>query len=139
MKTRHQARELALQVLFQTQFPSDFDARTTLMHYRGPSMEEVTFEYAKDLVLGVITTKSELDKRLQALVKNWTLDRLAAVDLAVLRIAAYEMSYLELGPKIAINEAIELSKKFGTTESGSFVNGVLDEYARHHLHLCSEK
>ena len=83
--------------------------------------------FVDNLVHGVLKHQAEIDARITAQLENFTLARLSTTDRNVLRLAVYEMFYCtDIPPIVAINEAIELSKKFGTEESGSFVNGVLD-------------
>ncbi|MNV93759.1 hypothetical protein D3C71_1884870 [compost metagenome] len=85
-----------------------------------------TPEFVLELVNGVWEKKSEIDVLLGDYLKGWQISRLSRVDRQVLRLAAYEMIYREDAPaKVVVNEAIELAKHFGTTESGKFVNGVL--------------
>jgi len=84
-------------------------------------------EFIENLVWGVMNNRQQLDYLISKyLSKNWTLDRIAITDLCALRLAAYELIYLEnMPPKVTINEAVELSKKYGTVENGKFVNGLL--------------
>ena len=129
-ETRRLARELALQVLFQQEFSPTLDYETGLKTFRGnfQAPEEV-WNYALTLLNGLETHKEKIDQTIDSNSSHWTLDRMALVDLNILRIASYELLFLsdEIPPKTAINEAIEISKKYGTTESGGFVNGVLDQ------------
>ncbi|OXM16740.1 transcription antitermination factor NusB [Paenibacillus herberti] len=88
--------------------------------------EGETGEFAKQLVLGVIERKVAIDAMLQQYLTGWQVDRLSKVDHQVLRLACYELVFgVDVPPKAVVNEAIELSKHFGTNESGKFVNGVL--------------
>lgn len=83
-------------------------------------------DYARRLVVGVQTNRREIDRRLSELLEDWTLDRLSAVDRAVLRMAACELLFFPgIPPLVTIDEAIDIAKKFSTAESGRFVNGVL--------------
>ncbi len=131
MSSRHQARELALQILFQVQFSKKVNYVESLNLYRGDhKINEDDFKYAESLISGVIEHRDQLDGLIEGFLKNWKLDRLSLVDLNVLRIAVFEIQNLQLDAKVAINEAVEIAKKYGTTDSGSFVNGVLDQIAR---------
>ena len=89
-------------------------------------------EYAEQLVLGVDAHRAELDERLSSTSENWPLDRMPVVDRAILRLAVYEMLYVDDVPiSVSINEAVELAKQFGgEDESSRFVNGVLGRIAR---------
>ncbi|MBI4816251.1 MAG: transcription antitermination factor NusB [Deltaproteobacteria bacterium] len=91
-------------------------------------VDERAREYAADLVHGVVGHQDELDEAIRSVSKNWRLERMARVDLAVLRIGAFELLHRanDVPRKVAIDEAIELAKLFGTRESAAFVNGILD-------------
>ena len=83
--------------------------------------------FAQRLVEGTLEHQDEIDRRLQAVARNWDLKRMAIVDRNVMRVAAYELIWCDdVPPKVAINEAIEIGKKFSTANSGGFVNGLLD-------------
>lgn len=86
-------------------------------------------DYADELIRGVKARAPEIDGLIQAASQRWKIDRMAMVDRNLLRMAVFEMKYLPspLKPSIVINEAVDLAKKFGTNESGSFVNGILDQ------------
>lgn len=105
-------------------------------HHSLPREEEdsrtnyESLDFATELVKGVTENLSVIDKLLTAKSKNWSLVRMARVDLCILRIAIFELLYRSDIPKnVTINEAIEVAKKFGTEDSPSFVNGILDEIA----------
>ena len=79
------------------------------------------------LVNGVLETKDELDALIERFSKNWDIKRMSGVDLNVMRIAVFELLYCDdIPPKVSINEAVDVGKKFGTEESGSFINGIMD-------------
>lgn len=87
--------------------------------------------YAETLVKGVVEYRPVLDKRLREVAKNWSLERMSGVDLSILRICAYELLYLpDVPTRVAINEAIEIAKRYGTKDSPAFVNGLLDKIAQ---------
>lgn len=131
-RRRSRARELALQLLFQFDLRGpDYAAElgTTLqelcMQAAEGDAEVATF--ALRLVEGVLAHRAQLDARLKQVARNWDLQRMANVDRNVLRLAMHELSHCpDVPPKVAINEAIELAKKFSTANSGGFVNGILD-------------
>lgn len=84
-------------------------------------------EFAVRLVTGTLEMREAIDARLQAVTRNWDLRRMANVDRNVLRMSIYELGYCtDVPPKVAINEAIDLAKKYSTANSGGFVNGILD-------------
>jgi transcription antitermination factor NusB len=123
-RNRTIARENALQALFQQDLTGDPEEELNEL-LSGVAKEER--EYARALVKGVLGNKQELDSRIIEATDNWKLDRIAAVDRAVLRLGLYELLEMtEVPPKVVINESVELAKKFSTAKSGAFVNGVLD-------------
>ncbi len=131
MRLRTHARELALQFLFQIDFQGDGLA-SELDDFldealRGKPGTTPAKIYARRLVHGVIAERAALDALIEKAAANWDLDRMAAVDRNALRIGLYEMLYDDDIPtKVAINEAIELGKRYSTEASGAFVNGILD-------------
>ncbi len=87
-------------------------------------------EFAEDLVQGVIENRELIDQKIHEKSKNWSIPRMARVDLNILRMATYELLIRNDIPRnVSINEAIEVAKKFGTEESPAFINGILDEIA----------
>ena len=131
MRLRTRARELALQFLFQVEFQGDAYRDeldewldTELAGKAGTTEAKI---YARELVDGVIAHRAEIDVLLAAAASNWELARMAGIDRNALRIGCYEMLYAaDIPTKVAINEAIELGKRFSTEASGAFVNGILD-------------
>ena len=127
---RHQARELALKVLFQLEGSGD-DPEEVLRYHasEGASTDEVT-NFARQLVRGVIDNREKLDAILSETSEHWKLEQMAKVDRVILRIAVYEIAIDRKVPtKAAINESIELAKTFSGDESGRFVNGILGRVA----------
>ncbi len=133
---RRLGRELAVQSLYQMEMNevAAFDAVSMLITEAGDENEgEVKLEdtdrlaeYVLALVNGAWANKAAIDDLLGVYLKGWQISRLSRVDRQILRLASYEMIFAEDVPaKVAVNEAIELSKHFGTDESGKFVNGVL--------------
>jgi len=132
---RRKSRELLLQTLFQTEFNASMDVRRGLeLMQQHFAVDKQIVEYATFLANGLIENKSEIDQKIAALSKNWSMNRLTLVDKNILRIALFELLYSsEVPEKTAINEAIEIAKKYGSTESSQFVNGVLDQAYREKL------
>jgi len=131
--SRRNSRELALQVLFQLEFTSQKDLSAALDNFRRAyTAPEDVWGYALRLLEYLQGHKDEIDQLIQSQTAHWRLERLALVDLNILRLAASEMRIAdeEVPPAVAINEAIELAKKYGTSESAKFVNGVLDQIRR---------
>ncbi|MFI0348587.1 MAG: transcription antitermination factor NusB [Chthoniobacterales bacterium] len=128
MGVRREGREAAAQFLYQRDLggaPSVGDL-TDFYAFRGLSPSARRFCQA--LIVGILEKFSTIDETLQASTKNYELGRLSAVDRNVLRIALYEMFFCpDVPPVVVINEAIDIAKKYGTEDSGRFVNGVLDQ------------
>jgi transcription antitermination protein NusB len=127
---RHQARELALKVLFQLESSSD-DPEEVLQYHaaEGAATSDVA-NFAGQLVRGVIDNRDKLDAVLSETSEHWKLEQMAKVDRIVLRIAVYEITIDRHVPtKAAINESIELAKTFSGEEAGRFVNGILGRVA----------
>jgi transcription antitermination protein NusB len=127
---RHQARELALKVLFQLESSGD-DPEEVLQYHatEGAAAADVA-NFADQLVRGVIANRDKLDAILSETSEHWKLEQMAKVDRIVLRIAVYEITIDRHVPtKAAINESIELAKTFSGEEAGRFVNGILGRVA----------
>lgn len=128
---RRHARELALQLLFQSEFAPQISINSFLQVYDNNFTAE-TIQYAEIIIKAVNENKNKIDEKISSVSRNWKVDRMALVDRNILRISIYEMklSPEQLSPKIIINEAVEIAKKYGTTESASFINGLLDQISR---------
>lgn len=133
LTARRQARELALQLLFQTEFAPKISYQTLLDVYEH-SVDSEVLAYADELFNGVQKNREAIDSKIQSSSAHWKMDRMATIDRNILRVAVYEMKFAAdlIKENIAINEAVEIAKKFGTTESASFVNGLLDQVSRVH-------
>jgi len=128
MTKRRKAREIALQLLYQLDMVGDDDpaARAADFWAHHP-VDERARAFADELVRGARARQAEIDRLITQYAEHWELDRMAVVDRNILRLAVYELLWhAEVPPKVAINEAIEMAKKFGTKDSGRFINGVLD-------------
>jgi len=130
MSTRSRAREVALQVLFQDDLnprisPAVGDAFIT-KRIRSTSLVDM----ARDLVAGVRRNREQLDQAIEKAAEHWSIARMAPTDRNVLRIGAYELLYAGTPAPVAINEALELAKRFGTAQSAQCVNGILDRLMR---------
>jgi transcription antitermination protein NusB len=127
---RHQARELALKVLFQLEGTDDDTEETLRYHASEGAATEETTNFARQLVRGVIDNRERLDATLSETSEHWKLDQMAKVDRIILRIAVYEIAIDRKVPtKAAINESIELAKTFSGDDAGRFVNGILGRVA----------
>ncbi|MFC1489017.1 transcription antitermination factor NusB [Thermodesulfobacteriota bacterium] len=127
MGNRRRSRELAMQALFSME-SSENDSKEMLERFCNhftPSKKALPF-FLK-LVEGVMKAGSEIDAVIERYSDNWKLSRMSGVDRNILRIAVYELMYCDDIPsKVTINEAIDIGKRFGTEESGAFINGILD-------------
>ena len=127
MSTRSRAREVALQALFQEDL-NPRDSRDQLAPFVDARLQDKKLrEFATSLVLGVMRNQAELDAVLEEKADNWSLSRMAATDRNVLRLGAFEIRYSDTPDRVAINEAVELAKRFGSKQSSQFVNGILDK------------
>ncbi len=127
MASRHQARERALQILFQYDIHGKGGPWLDQFWQEYP-LEDATRKFAEQLVDGVLSHRKELDALIGACATNWKVERMPIVDRNILRAGCYELLYLpEVPAKVTMNEAIELAKSFGDDEASKFVNGVLDK------------
>ncbi|MBI82981.1 MAG: transcription antitermination factor NusB [Planctomycetaceae bacterium] len=129
MVRRSRAREVVLQILYQDDLNPDGQGQTaeSFLVSRLHADEELT-AFARSLLSGVRRNRGELDELLSKTAENWSLERMAVTDRNVLRLGAFEILYTETPDRVAINEAVELAKRFGTDQSAQFVNGILDRF-----------
>lgn len=135
MRKRTLARECALQILYQM----DVNHQTALEamgdFWSVKNVEDSIRAFANALVEGVEEKKDSLDEEIAKIAQNWKLNRMAVVDRNILRLAAYELLYhADVPHKVSINEAIELAKKYGDSDSSRFVNGILDKIGKQKIH-----
>ena len=130
MGRRHQARELALRVLFELENePAEPEEALSYQAEEDGAAADVV-DFARELVQGVVANQEQLDREIADASRNWKLEQMSKVDRVILRIAIYEIAVSRRVPvKAAINESIELAKTFSGEESGRFVNGVLGRVA----------
>ncbi|MBX7147870.1 transcription antitermination factor NusB [bacterium] len=136
MGHRRQSREIALQLLYQLEFESKKpkEALDGYWTQHAETPHDVR-EFADILLEGTTRNLKEIDGFIEGTSTNWKLSRMASVDRNILRIASYELLFLEDIPaSVTINEAVEIAKKFGTEESSGFINGILDKIAKHAPH-----
>lgn len=144
---RRQGRELALKVIYPLQGPG-IDLEETLTEFwsnfrfrddvLGEPLEEMDGDvpveirqFTEDLALGVARNLGEIDATIERFSTNWSLERMARVDLALLRMATYELLHrADIPASVVINEAIEIGKRYGTKETPAFINGILDKISR---------
>lgn len=127
MRGRRKAREIALQVLYGLNF-ENIDVQKALdLFWSNFVAPKAAKEFAAFLVQGTCEHKEELDKLIAGCSDNWSLGRMSKVDINILRLAVFEFLYCEdIPPKVTLNEAVDLGKTFGSENSGSFINGILD-------------
>lgn len=126
---RRLCRVAAMQYIYAWSInrPKDLTDDLTVF-FEGLDEERDYYNFAEELVHGIIEYSAEIDDQIMGLAKNWDFERIAKIDLAILRLAAFELLYRkDIPPVVTINEAIDLSKEFSTAESRRFVNGILDK------------
>ncbi len=128
MGTRRRAREIAVQVLYQME-ANPLDPQEALeLFWRTASASGQVKEFAARIVEGVQQHRKEIDTLIKKHSEHWRLERIDRVDKNILRMGAFELLFCDDIPrKVALNEAIDIGKKFGTEESGAFINGILDK------------
>lgn len=127
--TRREARELAFVLLFEKTFTDE--TVSEIMEKAREAREVEADDFAARVAAGAADKLPELDAIIEPALQNWSKDRLTRVALTVLRLAVYEMKFEDDTPvSVAINEAVEIAKKFGGADDASFINGVLGSIAR---------
>jgi len=131
MKKRTRAREFTLQILYQidvSHLPQQEAVHNFWESYSEENVAEEIKTFSSELVAGVRENLEAIDKKIIQYATNWRLERMAFVDRNILRLGSYELMFREdIPPKVSINEAVELAKKFSGPEAGKFVNGILDK------------
>lgn len=136
MGTRRRARELALQFLYQYdaltessgESLSPEDQLSLFWDRDDVRIQDEMKEFPSVLILGTCRNLQHIDEIISRFSEHWRLSRMSKIDRNILRLAVYELIYLSgIPPAVTINEAVELGKRFGTEESGSFINGILDK------------
>jgi N utilization substance protein B len=130
MGTRRNGRELALQALYQTEVTGDTSTNALelfLSHFEGSGQAK---DFARRLITGVVEHQSEIDGAIERSAENWKLERMAKVDLVILRMATYELLFCpDIPMNVSLDEAIEIGKRYGSDDTSNFINGVLDKVA----------
>lgn len=132
MARRSRAREVALQVLYQDDLNPQQEPAVTDEFLVARLKASELVEFGRSLVAGVRRNRAELDELLERTADNWSLSRMAAADRNVLRLGAYELLFTDMPERVAINEAVELAKRYGSRQSAQFVNGILDRLLKEH-------
>jgi N utilization substance protein B len=128
MGNRRFSRELVIQFLYLTEMNDGEIANQLKAFWENNSCEEEDVQsFTEDILKDIFDHKKEIDTKLEKYSANWTLSRMAVIDRNLLRMAASELMYSKtVPPKVAIDEAVEIAKKYGTADSPNFINGVLD-------------
>ncbi len=127
MGVRRRSRELAMQVLFYIDMSRNDSKEMLELYCDNFSISKEILPFFLKLVNGVVHARSEIDSIIERFSSNWKISRMSCVDRNIMRIAVYELLFChDIPSKVSINEAIDIGKKFGTEESGAFINGILD-------------
>jgi N utilization substance protein B len=135
MKSRTRARSIALQVLYETDLTTHRPGDVLQVRLGDADLTPDLAEFSREIVAGVAPLMYELDQAIAKYAPEWPFDQIAAIDRNILRIAAWEFAVSGTPLKVAINEAVELAKQFGSDSSPRFVNGVLGSLADHENEL----
>jgi len=129
MGGRKGARETVLKILYRLDFlKGDKVEEIIEEEIRGKSLDR---EYIEEVIKGILNRKSEIDEEINRFSKRWKIEKMNPVDRNILRIGCYEIIFKgDIPPKVSINEAVELAKKYGSEKSAAFVNGILDKLAK---------
>lgn len=131
MRKRTRAREFALQVLYQmemTHDPSDISLNNFWQAHTEEDIDAELKDFTDKIVKGVSDNLAEIDGKISQFATNWQLERMAVVDRNILRMGSFELKFCDdIPPKVSINEAVELAKKYSGIEAGKFVNAILDK------------
>ena len=134
MGTRRKSRELALQALYQGELAGQekrLDFEEFCAHFQ---VNKKSIPYAKKLLVGIQEKGDQLNQLISRYAENWRLERMSVIDRNILRLAVYEMYFLDDVPtSVAINEAVEIAKRYSTDDSGPFINGILDTMSREEI------
>ena len=138
--SRSQCREWALQFLYQAEFIGSRDREDLDRFWGHFHPEGGAPAYLRELVSGVASHQEELDALIVRFSEHWRLERMTVVDRNLLRLAAYELLYqAKVPPKVVINEAVEIAKRYGSEDSGAFINGILDQIRAPHEKVSIEQ
>jgi len=128
LSARTKARKRAVDALYAAELRDGMATELleeTKQQVEDRQNQDEIFSFANELVIGVLSNQLKIDETISSMAQNWSLDRMPAVDRAILRLAVYEINFADLEPAIAISEAVSLANELSTDESGAFVNGVL--------------
>lgn len=129
MRKRSVARECALKILYQIEMINSASNKVAAAFWeQEPGFDAEVRVFATGIVEGVYARLDAIDRKITDYATNWQIRRMAVIDRNIMRMGVYELMYaVDIPPKVAINEAVDLAKKYGDSESGKFVNGILDK------------
>lgn len=132
-KQRRDGRVAALQFLYAWELnPPENLANDLALFFEGLSEPRDHYAFGEEIIHGVVKNHAEIDERIKSATQNWDFERIAKIDLSILRVAIFEMLYRkDIPPVVSINEAIDLSKEFSNSDSKRFINGILDRLKDH--------
>ncbi len=131
MGIRRQAREVAIQALYMSEFTDLVDENSLNIFYSNFNFSEVCREFSSYIIFGVLKEKKKIDSIISSSSTNWPLNRMSRVDRAILRVSVFELCFMQDIPyNVSINEAIEIAKKFSSDDSPMFINELLDRVAK---------
>ena len=128
MGRRRKSRETAMQCLYKSAIREDMAGLPSTEFWQEAGVTPEVQDFAQQIISEALSHRETIDELIQKYTLHWKIDRIAAVDLAILRMAISEMLFIPSTPSVVvIDEAVEIAKKYSTTESGAFVNGILDK------------
>ena len=139
MKSRTRARSIALQVLYENDMANHPPADTLRERLEESPLTDDLAEFAREIIFGVLPLAPELDQIIAKYAPEWPLDQIAAIDRNILRISCWEFAIQNETPvKVAINEAVEIAKLYGSDSAPRFINGVLGSLAEHQYEIVQQ-
>ena len=139
MKSRTRARSVALQVLYEIDIAQHSPTDVLKLRLEDTPLTDELAEFSRQIIFGVLPLTQSLDHAIEKYAPEWPFDQIAAIDRNILRIACWEFAVQRETPvKVAINEAVELAKMFGSDSAARFVNGVLGSLAEHQYELIQQ-
>ena len=136
---RKVARESTMKLLYQMDSNEDFSQQAIDVFFENHELKSDEVEYLNQVTKGIKDNIEEIDSFIEQYSEGWKIKRIAKVDLSILRIALYEILYIEdMPPQVSINEAVEVAKEYGTDESSKYINGLLGTFMKKHPEYNSE-
>jgi N utilization substance protein B len=133
MGSRRKAREFALKLLYQKDITDDQPGEISRLCWLGNRTDEETREFSERIFSLALSNQSEIDEVIRSHAQNWSMERMAVVDRCVLRLAIAELLYVDTPTPVVIDESIEIVRRYSTSESAEFVNGILDSVGQERI------